>query len=89
MLEDLDFERVAGGLGIIGPDVGLLEVDPVERLGRVAVTAVSQQFRLAEGAADALDHARLAARIKRRAVVSVLVAIGDAHAVADATSSEK
>ncbi len=25
MLEDLDLERVAGGLGVVGPDVGLHE----------------------------------------------------------------
>src|SRR5262249_44247955 len=51
---------------VVGPDVLLAETNPVELLLRIAVEAVAQLFRIVELAADALDHALLAADIKRR-----------------------
>ncbi len=52
MLEDLDLERVFGRLGVVGPQVGLLEVDAVERLEGFAVLAVGDKLALAEGASE-------------------------------------
>ena len=66
MLEDLDVDGVRGAFGVLAPDLGHGETHPVERHVRAVEAVVGKLLRVAEGAADALDPARLAAAVPGR-----------------------
>src|SRR5688572_2514575 len=80
---DLHLDDVVIGAVVAGPDVLLGEAHAVEHLRRLAVESVGELFRVGEGAADALDHALLAANVVGRASMARRERALHAHLVAD------
>lgn len=78
MLVDFDVDRVATPAAIIGPDLGLVEADAIQRFGDRR-DAVGQVLGIVEIAAHALDPPGLAADVERRADMAA-ARIGDQDA---------
>src|SRR5512138_856417 len=70
MLKDLDLDHVGGRALVVGPDFLLPEAHPIERHRRQAAAHLRELLRVRETAAQALDHAGVAADVERRADVA-------------------
>src|SRR5687768_18176107 len=77
MLIDLDFEHVLRASAVIGPDVLLPELYPVQRLCRQPVAHLRELLRVRERAAVALDRAGLAADVEGRAHMAERIGLDD------------
>src|SRR4249920_500778 len=89
MLVDLDLDEVVVRALVIRPHLPHREANPVEHALRLAAEAVGELFRIGESAADALDDARLAADVPRRAAVAGRIARSHSHAIAGVEAAHR
>ena len=75
-------EPVVGVAAVVGPHVALGEGHEVQRLLGEPVAAVRARLGVAEGGVDPLDGAGLALEVRRRAVMALVLAGVDPHALA-------
>lgn len=82
MLENLDFQVILRRPGVVWPQIGLFQPDPIQRLRRLTVAAIRQQLRFPEYRANPLHRPDVAPGVARRPVVPGLSSIGDPHPIA-------
>src|SRR6185295_7258750 len=82
VLVDLDLDRVGLRAAVIGPDLLLDEAHAIERAGRQTIAAEGQLLGIGETAADAFDHAGLAADVVGRAQMAWRIGAPHGHGIA-------